>query len=69
MLRRLIALAIFFAITAAIHAEYYLIRVDLTKPLDKATNKLVDFQCREVEGEKKTIQSVTLDSINPYLSL
>lgn len=36
MLRRLIALAIFFATTAAIHAEYYLIRVDLTKPLDKA---------------------------------
>lgn len=35
MLSRIIALAIFFVTTAAIHAEYYLIRVDLTKPLDK----------------------------------
>ena len=43
------------------------LQIYFSKPLDKATNKLVDFQCREVEGEKKTIQSVTLDSINPYL--
>ena len=35
MLSRIIALAIFLITTAAIHAEYYLIRVDLTKPLDK----------------------------------
>ncbi|NBR05042.1 MAG: DUF1570 domain-containing protein [Planctomycetes bacterium] len=35
MLSRIIALAIFFITTAAIHAEYYLIRVDLTKPLEK----------------------------------
>ena len=35
MLSRIIALAIFFITTAAIHADYYLIRVDLTKPLDK----------------------------------
>ena len=44
------------------HLEIY-----FSKPLDKATNKLLDFQCREVEGEKKTIKSVTLDSVNPYL--
>lgn len=37
MLSRIIALAIFFITTAAIHAEYYLIRVDLTKPLEKAS--------------------------------
>jgi hypothetical protein len=43
------------------------LQIYFSKPLDKATNKLVDFQCREVEGEKKTIQSVTLDSVNPYL--
>ncbi|MEI6686953.1 MAG: hypothetical protein WCN64_12495, partial [Planctomycetota bacterium] len=36
MLSRIIALAVFFITTAAIHAEYYLIRVDLTKPLEKA---------------------------------
>jgi hypothetical protein len=35
MLSRIIALAIFLITTAAIHADYYLIRVDLTKPLDK----------------------------------
>ncbi|MEN9673082.1 MAG: hypothetical protein RL553_1347, partial [Planctomycetota bacterium] len=35
MLSRFIALAIFLITTAAIHAEYYLIRVDLTKPLVK----------------------------------
>jgi len=35
MLSRIIALAIFFITTAAIHADYYLIRVDLTKPLEK----------------------------------
>jgi hypothetical protein len=35
--------------------------------LDISANKLVDFQCREVEGEKKSIQSVILDSVNPYL--
>lgn len=35
MLSRIIALAIFLITTAAIHAEYYLIRVDLTRPLDK----------------------------------
>ncbi len=38
MLSRIIALAIFLITTAAIHAEYYLIRVDLTKPLDKAAS-------------------------------
>ena len=43
------------------------LQIYFSKPLDKATNKLVDFQCREVEGEKKTIQSVSLDSVNPYL--
>ncbi len=43
------------------------LQIYFSKPLDKATNKLVDFQCREVEGEKKTIKSVTLDSVNPYL--
>ena len=36
MLSRIIALSVFFITTAAIHADYYLIRVDLTKPLDKA---------------------------------
>ncbi|MBY0327594.1 MAG: hypothetical protein K2Q30_11795, partial [Gemmataceae bacterium] len=36
MLSRIIALAIFLITTAAIHAEYYLIRVDLTRPLEKA---------------------------------
>ncbi|MCY2941513.1 MAG: hypothetical protein NTV50_07565, partial [Planctomycetota bacterium] len=36
MLSRIIALAVFFITTAAIQAEYYLIRVDLTKPLEKA---------------------------------
>ena len=36
MLSRIIALAVFFITTAAIHADYYLIRVDLTKPLEKA---------------------------------
>lgn len=36
MLSRIIALAVFFITTAAIHAEYYLIRVDLTQPLEKA---------------------------------
>gem|GEM_PF-5337920 len=35
MLSRIIALAIFLITTAAIQADYYLIRVDLTKPLDK----------------------------------
>ena len=43
------------------------LQIYFSKPLDKATNKLVDFQCREVEGEKKTIKSVNLDSVNPYL--
>ena len=43
------------------------LQIYFSKPLDKATNKLLDFQCREVEGEKKTIKSVTLDSVNPYL--
>lgn len=35
MLGRICALAVFLGVTAAIHAEYYLIRVDLTKPLQK----------------------------------
>ena len=43
------------------------LQIYFSKPLDKATNKLVDFQCRQVEGEKKTIKSVNLDSVNPYL--
>lgn len=43
------------------------LQIYFSKPLDKATNKLADFQCREVEGEKKTLQSVQLDSVNPYL--
>lgn len=43
------------------------LQIYFSKPLDKANNKQVDFQCREVQGEKKTIQSVQLDSVNPYL--
>jgi hypothetical protein len=43
------------------------LQIYFSKPLDIALNNLVDFQCREVEGEKKTLQSVTLDSVNPYL--
>lgn len=43
------------------------LQIYFSKPLDIATNNLVDFQCREVGGEKKGIQTVTLDSVNPYL--
>jgi hypothetical protein len=43
------------------------LQIYFSKPLDISANKLVDFQCREVEGEKKSIQSVILDSVNPYL--
>ncbi len=35
MLGRIFAMVVFLGVTAAIHAEYYLIRVDLTKPLQK----------------------------------
>lgn len=43
------------------------LQIYFSKPMDISANKLADFQCREVEGEKKTIQSIGLDSVNPYL--